>query len=190
MAYNARTIHELVFGTPNAEEDELIFWDTSESIVAKVLFKDAFDYVSTVRNLIPLSYSDMSGIPTGLVLWWPSVDFVLTDVDLIITTPWVVSTATCMSFGNGKLTAGIADPQQYLSEAQCSAAKVSVQNTIISGFHNTHSSALIAGGKRHYMTGGSEPLSNEDSTRYIKVDTDGEWTAGDAIVCIRGYYLT
>lgn len=192
MAYNARTIHELVFGSPNSEEDELIFWDTSAGIAAKVLFKDAFVDVfpSVVKELVPFSYSDIDGSPAGMVLWWPTVDFVLTDVDLIVTSQWVTSTATCMSLGNGLLIGGVATPQQYLSQLQCSAAKLTTQNSVISGFHNVHSLALISGGKRHYMTGGTEPLSNEDSSRYIKIVSDGEWAAGEAIVCIRGYYLS
>lgn len=191
MAYNTRTIHELTVGVPDADNDELIFWDTSGGVVRKVTMTNAFEaiYPSVRKELVEFAYTDLS-VGAGTVLWWPEEDFILTDLDLIVTTPWIASTATCISLGNGLLYTGVADPQQYLSEAQCAVAKIAVQNAVISGFHNAASVALISGGKRHYMIGGIEPLSNENSTRYVKVVTDGDWTSGEAIACIRGYYLT
>lgn len=191
MAYSAKTIHELTTGVPDPTNDELVFWDTSADAVRKVTLATALSNVSTSlgRVLVTINYSDLTTSPSGVVLWWPTDDFVLTDVELIVTTTWIAGTATHLSLGNAQLIGGVADPQHYLSQEQCLAANLATQNVVISGYHNAHERAVLSGGLRHFMLGGVQPLSNENSARYIKIVTNGTWTAGVAMLCIRGYYL-
>lgn len=192
MAYNAKTIHELPFITPDAALDELILWDTSGNVCGKALIDDIVASSTyggrTVAESVSFSFDEIvSG--DGLVLWWPIRDFILTHVDLLITTAWTADSGTYLSFGYGELSGGLADPQQVISAEQCLVANLADENAIISGFHNGHERSVIGGGKRHFMAGSPfEPENSEDSTRYIKVCTDGLWTAGGGTLYIHGYY--
>lgn len=50
MAYNAKTIHEFPFVTPDPANDEMLFWDVSGGRTAKITVADAFAAMITAGS--------------------------------------------------------------------------------------------------------------------------------------------
>lgn len=117
------------------------------------------------KIVIPLDYSSVTNERR---VWFPNVDFVIREIEIVVTSGFTAGTATVASLGiSGNHT-------KWLNVL---AAALAGNAVIVSDF----APELLPG----------DTVDNGASgDGYIDIYTDGSWSTGEALIIIRGDYIT